>query len=331
MRWESDPVAPIVLSSALEGDPSHGLEPGRYWSRLRPHLNRFGISRVADITGLDRIGFPVMQAVRPWARSNAVTQGKAESPEGAAIGAVLECLEMAAGENLDRLPLVPSGDTGLWSDLAPGAKWPTDQTPFVAAWDLANDEPAAVPRDLICTNFSLGAAAEAAPILRHSIGLRAGATLGAALMHGLLECIEADARIRREFLGRADRFALDETHSAYGPLLCRLAELGMRVVVRNLSCNDSACVIHASIMEASGASSLPLPASGYAARACPHAAIAAALAEVVQARLAVISGVRGTLLRGYMRTATAGSNWKRNGRAMGLAQLNWPQKNPSRI
>lgn len=60
MRWESDPVAPNVLSSALEGDASHGLEPGRYWDRLRPHLNRFGISRVADITGLDRIGFPVM-------------------------------------------------------------------------------------------------------------------------------------------------------------------------------------------------------------------------------------------------------------------------------
>lgn len=224
---------------------------------------------------------------------------------------------MAAGENLDRLPLVPSGDTGLWSDLAPGAKWPTDQPPFVTAWDLANNEPAAVPRDLICTDFSRGAAAEAAPILRHSIGLGAGATLGAALMHGLLECIETDARIRCEFSGRADRVALDETHLVYGPLLCRLAELGMRVVVRNLSCSDCACVIHASVMEAPGASALPLPASGYAARACPHAAIAAALAEAVQARLAVISGAREDITQrlyahGYSRIELE-AEWARHG------------------
>jgi ribosomal protein S12 methylthiotransferase accessory factor YcaO len=36
--------------------------------RIAPHLLRFGITRCADITGLDRIGIPVYVAVRPQGR-----------------------------------------------------------------------------------------------------------------------------------------------------------------------------------------------------------------------------------------------------------------------
>ena len=49
-----------------------------------------GISRLADITGLDRLGIPVIQAVRPLALSNTVSQGKGYDHESAALSAILE-------------------------------------------------------------------------------------------------------------------------------------------------------------------------------------------------------------------------------------------------
>ncbi len=55
--------------------------------RMRETL---GITRVADITGLDRVGIPVVQVTRPCSLSNTVAQGKGTSLGRAAISAMLE-------------------------------------------------------------------------------------------------------------------------------------------------------------------------------------------------------------------------------------------------
>jgi YcaO-like protein with predicted kinase domain len=49
--------------------------------RLKPLLPEFGITRIADVTGLDTIGIPVMTVVRPVARSLSVSQGKGVTKE----------------------------------------------------------------------------------------------------------------------------------------------------------------------------------------------------------------------------------------------------------
>ena len=46
--------------------------PEQTWSIVAPHLMSFGITRVADVTGLDTLGIPVAMAVRPAASSSAV-------------------------------------------------------------------------------------------------------------------------------------------------------------------------------------------------------------------------------------------------------------------
>jgi ribosomal protein S12 methylthiotransferase accessory factor len=314
-------VAVQSLTGILDQNPSHTLSPSGYWHRLRPALRDVGISRLADITGLDHVGFPVVQAVRPDARSNAVTQGKADSKEGAAIGAMLECLEMAAGEDLDHLPAVPQQNCELWSSFAPGLPtgmvWPDEQTKFIECWDTVADGPSALPVDLISTDFSQDAAATAAPILRHSIGLGAGTNFAAAFMHGLLECIEADARTRVEAQGGAQRIALSVDDPVYGALLAQLEKAGMRVIIENLPCKGGVVTASASIMEKPGATALPLPAMGYAARRTFSEAIAAALAEATQARLAVISGAREDITqRFYTHGASPAdleAEWRRHG------------------
>jgi ribosomal protein S12 methylthiotransferase accessory factor len=52
-----------------------------------------GVTRLADITGLDRIGVPVWQAVRPMSRSVSVHQGKALDAASAKLGACMEAIE----------------------------------------------------------------------------------------------------------------------------------------------------------------------------------------------------------------------------------------------
>lgn len=291
MALSSSPPDSAIVSAALDAPTGHPHSASAYWARLAPHLQHFGISRVADITGLDRVGLPVVQAVRPTARSNAVTQGKAMTCEAAAAGAVMECLEMAAGEETAGFAKTHSANLEIWRPLACGADWPNRNTPFVPAWDLSEDRPAAVPRDLISTDFAQGADAEAAPILRSSVGLGAGASPAAALMHGLLEAIEADARNRAEHENTMVRLELDTSDVTYGRVLGMAEAAGLRTAVWDMS-RHGLPVVKASVMEAPGAVALPLPAIGYAARFSPAEAVAAAISEALQARLAVISGAR---------------------------------------
>jgi YcaO-like protein with predicted kinase domain len=333
MSWQFDPPPTAdMLAGVLDHTTDHTLSAAAYWQRLRPMLQDFGISRVADITGLDTIGLPVVQAVRPAAHSNAVTQGKAGTLEGAAVGAVLECLEMAAGEAFDGHPVIPLQTGDLWSDFAPGLPdgtvWPDADTVFISCWNVSEDRPAALPRDLISTDFSQDAPAAAAPILRHSIGLGAGTTFASALLHGLLECIEADARTHAEAFGGMRRVALAHNDPVYGPVLRLIEAAGLRVLVEDMPCKGGVVAVKASVMEAPGATSLPLPATGYGARLQPQDAVLAALSEALQARLAVISGAREDITQQfYIHGASLQdlqAEWDRHGPSFFGVSLNAP-------
>ena len=52
-------------------------------------MSALGITRLANITGLDRIGIPVVQAIRPNSRSVSTSQGKGESLDAAKASALM--------------------------------------------------------------------------------------------------------------------------------------------------------------------------------------------------------------------------------------------------
>src|SRR5262249_24268854 len=60
---------------------------------IRPHLTTFGITRCADITGLDRIGIPVYVAVRPDGRILQTSNGKGLEHTDAKVSALMEAIE----------------------------------------------------------------------------------------------------------------------------------------------------------------------------------------------------------------------------------------------
>ena len=68
--------------------------------QLGPVLDWAGVTRVGEVTHLDRIGLPVFQAVRPMSRSLAVHQGKGRCEADARISAVMEAIEGACAESV---------------------------------------------------------------------------------------------------------------------------------------------------------------------------------------------------------------------------------------
>src|SRR6266852_5774176 len=67
---------------------------------IRPLLREFGITRCADVTGLDSVGIPVYCAIRPRARNVQVSNGKGVSPDEANVSALMEAIELAHAEGV---------------------------------------------------------------------------------------------------------------------------------------------------------------------------------------------------------------------------------------
>src|SRR5579863_7358634 len=74
--------------------------PAETLARVRPHAARMGITRLGNVTGLDRIGIPVAIAVRPNSRSVSVSQGKGLDLAHAMASALMESVEGFHGEEI---------------------------------------------------------------------------------------------------------------------------------------------------------------------------------------------------------------------------------------
>ncbi|MBY5775502.1 hypothetical protein HFN63_37000 [Rhizobium leguminosarum] len=64
-------------------------------------LRRYGISRVSELTALDRIGIPVFSAVRPLAATVTVSAGKGFDRDTAWVSAVMEAIDAQLAEQFN--------------------------------------------------------------------------------------------------------------------------------------------------------------------------------------------------------------------------------------
>ena len=75
-------------------DGTHrSISPDETWRRITPLLPAMGITRVADVTGLDRLGISTWCAIRPAARLIQIANGKGLSPICARVSAAMEAVE----------------------------------------------------------------------------------------------------------------------------------------------------------------------------------------------------------------------------------------------
>jgi ribosomal protein S12 methylthiotransferase accessory factor len=159
-----------------------------------------GVTRLADVTRLDRLGLPVWQAVRPMSRALSVHQGKGATATDAKVGALLEAVESHAAETFeaegpvcpfDALPERERGPT--IADFAAERERPPAagrETRWVEAVDLIGGGPSWLPFDVVSLDFTQ---VDPSPFDRASNGVAAGATRDEAVAVALQELIERDA------------------------------------------------------------------------------------------------------------------------------------------
>ena len=189
-----------MICGAPTSYSDRSLEPLETWGRIKPLLPRLGVTRLSRLTGLDRIGIPVWNAVTPNAKSIVISQGKGIADIDAKVSAAMEAIErVVAGSpltpvvTLTRAELRASGFAHLCLNelLSPGACELADNEMinWVEADDLLQNRPCFLPHQAVSLDRTL----EAPRFWQSSDGLASGNTRLEAALHGLLERVERDA------------------------------------------------------------------------------------------------------------------------------------------
>jgi len=176
------------------------ISPDDTVARASRSFDRLGITRVADQTGLDRIGIPCFAAFRPNAKTLANNQGKGLTKATARASAVMEAAEFAIGETprvktlnttaselteqghylVDICHLLPIGE------ILPASK----KLQWVSGYNLITKDEVLVPLDAV----NLDVKNNCLPgICKTTNGLASGNSEEEAIFHALCELIERDA------------------------------------------------------------------------------------------------------------------------------------------
>lgn len=291
--------------------------PQETWSRIEALLPRFGITRLSRLTGLDRIGIPVWNAVTPNARSIVINQGKGIADIDARVSAAMEALERAiAGDPLapahraSRRTLAQAGETCLPLDTLIAAGQPfigeEETLDWMAAHDVVTSERVFVPREAVCLDRT-----DPAPrFWQSSDGLASGNNQTEAILHGLLERIERDADTLWRLLPRGRRLATAVDPASFGDpviddLTGRFGAACLDLRLFDIT-SDIAVPAYAAVLAEAGLRDRKRPlfhdmTIGYGAHPLAVRAVIRALTEVAQSRLTSISGARDDL---YAETFT---------------------------
>ncbi len=175
-----------------------------------------GITRLANVTGLDFIGIPVVQAIRPNSRSLSVSQGKGQDLASAKVSAMMEAFELWHAERIE-LPCIFASYRSLKQkhkvvdvERLPRIRGthvrPEEQKNWLEGWDLIGGEPVLVPFELVSMN-TVGIAQSTLTFLATSNGLASGNHILEAMEHALCEVIERDTQAIDEARGLDHAFS----------------------------------------------------------------------------------------------------------------------------
>ncbi|MET7457830.1 YcaO-like family protein [Streptomyces sp. NPDC005574] len=301
--------------------------PQETWEAVAGILPEFGITRVADLTGLDCIGLPVWTAIRPASRTLSTSQGKCPTALLAKLSAVMEAIELWHVEQ----PL-PVAAYGPAADVAPDCpvaalpltvSYPVDTLArMVWEWTpgtaLVSGKQVLMPVDLVRRRAQRP---QWSPDLLRatSTGLACGNTRDEALLHALFEVVERDVLYRDGQAGGRRRTliapgTIDDPHAQ--EVIGRLLSAGMALEIALVDGPYALPVCVAYLWS----EDYPVVFAGGGCHNSPAIALARAVTEAAQSRLTAIAGTRDDLPSDPAGFALAPF---RPAKTMGLAS--WPE------
>ncbi len=296
--------------------------PRETLERITPHLKACGITRVANVTGLDYIGIPVVMVVRPNSRGVSVAQGKGASLDAAKVSGLMEAIETFHAERIqENLRFGTLRD--LQNDLCiakvaelpqrPGSRFHPDiPMLWIEGKRLKEQSPVWVPYNVVHTNYTLPSPPGSGIFAETSNGLASGNHLYEAICHGICELIERDA-VSLKYLSfsegdepvqrsecRVDLSTIDDP-------LCRdvlecYSRARIAVDVLDFTSDIGVPVFECNIREQKGNHFRSLyPTVGWGCHPSRQVALMRALTEAAQSRLTLIAGSRDDAHRNNYR------------------------------
>lgn len=300
-------------------DGTHRLvTPEETLARVSRHMPAMGITRIANVTGLDVIGVPVVSVCRPNGRGLAVAQGKGLTLAAARASGLMESVEGYHAETISRPLMLASHESlrrtqttvdvdGL--PLVRGSLFhPQRRLLWIEGHDLLQQRSAWVPYELIHTDYTLPMPSGSGCFIASSNGLASGNHALEAVSHAICEVIERDAAslwmLRSEEERRATRVDLatvDDPDCRW--VLDRFELAGVSAAVWELTSEVGIPVFRCLIGDGKAHALHRTFAAGLGCHSTRRIALLRALTEAAQIRLTMISGSRDDCTRDqYERT-----------------------------
>ena len=287
------------------------VAPAETVERLRPQLARLGITRLGNLTGLDRLGIPVYMATRPLARAVAVSLGKGLTEEAAMASALMESVESWHAERIAR-PLLSMSHEEIASThpvidvdrlaLRPETAFPRHQPLlWIEAHDILQDRPVWLPYETVHTDYRLPAIMRSGAVIMSTNGLASGNHRLEAVLHAVLEIVERDATWRLKSLSAEERqerlVNLDTVEDeACSGLLERFATAGIEVAVWDTALRFDVPSFYCRLASPEADSHI---AEGAGCHSDARIALSRTLTEAAQVRTTYIAGARDDLSRDH--------------------------------
>jgi ribosomal protein S12 methylthiotransferase accessory factor len=305
------------------------VRPSTTIRRARAVLDIIGVTKVADVTDLDRVGIANFMTVRPHDLGPGISyyNGKGTTRADAYAGAMMEAVERHAGERYDG-PVIASSHHNLRRHHAcvdpleihiPMVRDYSEDLllEWVLGFDLLTRRPTYAPLNCVVSPYTTFSGM---PLFYSSTnGLASGNTRVDALCHALCEVIERDASalaMARSHVRPAVAAILSDMgfggaelpERAEAPpislrglpppaatLVRKLQRAGLEVQLRNLTSATGIPTIGCTIAEPQGLPTVMNAHSGCGTHPDARVALTRALTEAAQTRLTCIQGGREDL------------------------------------
>ena len=302
----------VMDNYCVQGTSYRSVTAGATLARLLPLLSYFGITRLANTTGLDRLGVSVVAAIRPNSKSLSVSQGKGLQLEQAKVSAIMESIELWHAENIVKPQIVSNYQRIHTQAISPANfyhhRYQFDllidkQIAWLEAEDYFTQQICYIPYELINLDTTQPTL-EQLLIATSSTGLASGNTLIEAESHGLYEIVERyQVALWLQLSAEEQNKRLLKLNSIQEPrlreLIERVHEVGLSLCVWDISQHDVPvyyCILYDhDIMR--GMQMF----SGSAAHYDKDSALLKAICEAAQVRLTYIAGARDDIFPGFFK------------------------------
>ncbi|MCD1296182.1 YcaO-related McrA-glycine thioamidation protein [Methanocella sp. CWC-04] len=185
-------------------DTHRVVPPEETLKKVEKLLPGIGVTRVAEISGLDRIGIPVYSAIRPASAKGAISvyAGKGASEVEAKVSVMMEAIERYSSEyqRSDSKRIKISSYEDLTKDgpaidpdklILPGKLLSGVKLDWVDGYDLISDVELFLPGNAVFHPYETISGSRL--FRSNTNGLASGNTMEEAIFHGLMEVVERDA------------------------------------------------------------------------------------------------------------------------------------------